>query len=352
MRYFPLTRLTNEKSPEILVRLSRTMQWLALGAALLITTSVSAQHLVSEADYAIFVSQRAGATELYLIDLNTHQVSQLTDTGRAHITPSIAAGARMLTYASREGSSYELFTAQVSSAWRTRRPVLAAINRLTIGTSDEINPSLTSDGSKMAFFTLGKGIELMSSNGEDRRVIVPVSDSYFIFAPVISPDGKQVAYVSNRTGANEIWLTTTTGATRQLTSGGTVLGGLNWSADSQRIVFTTTATTSRLSGIAIASVADGSFNVLTEGNDGEASISPGGTLVIFTSLRDGDPELYLLNLRSGAVERLTRNPGVDGSAVFVTVPNNPVRRTPTPGRRVADVQEKQETRYEYRKVNP
>ncbi|HWQ34724.1 MAG TPA: hypothetical protein VNQ79_17875 [Blastocatellia bacterium] len=350
MNYFPLT---NEMSPDFSGRFQRALRWLALGTALLIaSSSVSAQNLISEADWAIFVSNRSGATELYLIDLNTHQISQLTDTGRAHITPAIAAGARMLTFAAREASSYELFTAQISSTWRTRRPQLAAVNRLTIGTTDEINPSLTSDGSAMAFFTLGKGIELMSSSGEGRRLLVPVSDSYFLFAPAISPDGRQVAYISNRSGANEIWLaSTTTGETRQLTSGGAVLGGLSWSSDAQRIVFTTSATTSKLSGIAIASALDGSFNVLTEGNDGEAAISPGGTFIIFTSLRDGDPELYLLNLRTSSVERLTRNPGVDGSAVFVTMPNNSPKRLPAPGRRVADEQPRQEIRNVYRKVD-
>lgn len=350
MKYAPLT---NDKSPMISGRAMRAMQWLVLGTVLLLSSiSVSAQNLISEADWAIFVSQRAGATELYLLDLNTRQVSQLTDTGRAHITPAIAPDARMLTYASREGSSYELFTAQISSAWRTRRPTLAAVNRLTFNPIDEINPSLTSDGARMAFAS-SNGIEVMTSTGEGRYVLVPTSKDYFIFSPAISPDGRQVAYISNRSGANEIWVaSTTTGETRQLTSGGAVLGGLNWSSDARRIVFTTSATTSKLSGIAIASALDGSFNVMTDGNDGEATISPGGTFIIFTSLRDGDPELYLLNLRTNSVERLTRNPGVDGNAVFVTVPNSPIRRTPAPGRRVSENQEKNEIRHIYRQVNP
>ncbi|HZS04501.1 MAG TPA: LpqB family beta-propeller domain-containing protein [Blastocatellia bacterium] len=317
-------------------RLLRAAQWLLLAIILLIYASTAhAQNLVPDVDYAIFVSQREGATELYLLDLNTRQVSQLTQTGRAHITPYIASGARILTFASREGSSYELFTAQISSAWRTRRPELAAINRLTFDSIDEISPSLSNDATKMAFAS-SNGIEVMGSTGEGRRVLVPSSESYFIFAPAISPDGRQVAFISNRSGANEIWMASaTTGETRQLTSGGAVLGGLSWSADGQQIVFTTAATASKLSGIAIASAVDGSFRLVTRGdNDGEASISSSGTFIIFTSLRDGNPELYLLNLRDNSVERLTNNPGVDGGAVFVQMPTSSIRRTPTPGRTV------------------
>jgi Tol biopolymer transport system component len=340
MSYFPLT---NEKSPDFSVRLMRVLRGLALGAALLIAaSSVSAQSLISDADWAIFVSNRSGPTELYLIDLNTRQVSQLTDTGRAHITPYIAPGARMITYASREGSSYEIFTAQISSAWRTRRPTLVAVNRLTYSPIGEDSPSLSSDGSRVVFRS-DNGIEVMSVTGEDRRVLVPHSNDWFSFNPIISPDGQQVAYVANQSGANEIWVVSVSnGQARRLTSGSAVLGGLSWSADARRIAFTTSATTSKLSGIAIADAFQGSFQVLTEGNDGEAAISPGGTFVIFTSLRDGDPELYLLNLRTSSVERLTRNPGVDGSAVFVTMPSNPPRRLPSPGRRVSVDQERPE----------
>lgn len=286
----------------------------------------------SDSDYVIFVSNRTGTTELFLLDLNNRQVSQLTDTGRGKITPATAANARVATFASREGSSYELFTAQLSSTWRTRRPVFAAVNRLTVDTIDETNPTLTADGSLMAFSSNGK-IELMKADGLERRELV-AADGFSNVAPAISPDGKFVAFMSNRSGENEIWLAnTSTKEVRQLTKNAGLLGGISWSANSQRIVFTTTATTSKLTGIAMAEVATGEFRVLTEAGDGEAVISPEGSRIVFTSNRSGDPELYLLNLNTNAVERLTNNPGPDGSAAFISAPTDSVRRTP-PSRQV------------------
>jgi TolB protein len=282
-----------------------------------------------DGDWAIFVSQRSGATELFLMDLDTRQVSQLTDTGRAHLSPYAATDARMLTFASREGSSYEIFTAQISSAWRTRRPLLAAINRLTINAIDEYSPSVSANGQMLAFASQN-GIEMMLSSGADRHVLVPTDKQFRSFAPSISPDGKRVAYICNRSGDNELWIADCrTGAIKQLTQGGEVLGGLRWSADSRQIVFTTSATPSKLSGIALASADSGAFRVLTESNDGEASLSPRGSRLIFTSLRDGDPELYLMDLRNGAIERLTRNQGMDGGAVFITPHSGVSRRTPS-----------------------
>lgn len=298
--------------------------WLTL--TLLLTMASGTITFAQDSDWVVFVSQRSGATELYLLDLNTQQVSQLTDTGRAHLNPYAATDARLLTFASREGSSYEIFTAQISSAWRTRRPLLAAINRLTINTMDEYSPSLSADGQMVALAS-PHGIEMMTVSGADRHLLVPVDKEYRSFAPSISPDGKQVAFICNRSGDNELWMADCrTGAAKQLTRGGQVLGGLRWSADSKQIVFTTSATLSKLSGVAIASADSGEFRVVTENNDGEASLSSSGSHLIFTSLRDGDPELYLMDLRNGATRRLTKNIGMDGGAVFINAPSAVNRR--------------------------
>ncbi len=306
----------------------RAAQWLAI-LVLLLTCSVMAwAQTAADSEWIIFVSQRTGASELYLMNLNTRQVSQLTNTGRGHLSPAIALQSRTLAFAAREGSNSELFTATISSDWRTRRPLLTAVNRLTVDTIDEFAPSLSANGGMMAFAS-GDGIEVMLTSGQGRRVLVPPPASPLVdFAPALSPDGRQVAFISNRNGAREIWLAnTSTGELRQLTGGGEVIGGLGWSGDSQQIVFTTTATVSKLGGIAIANVTQGTFRVLTEKGDNEPTISPSGTRVIFTSQRDGDPELYLFNLNTGAVERLTSHQGIVGSAVFIPGPVSPTRTT-------------------------
>lgn len=300
---------------------------------LLCNAFVLAQDRVSsDSDYVIFVSNRTGTTELFLLDLKSAQVSQLTDTGRGKITPATATSARVAAFAAREGSSYELFTAQLSSTWRTRRPVLAAVNRLTINTLEETNPTLTADGALMAFSSNGK-IEMMRFDGQERHELV-AADNNSNVAPAISPDGKFVAFMSNRGGTNELWLVnTSTKELRQLTKESGAIGGINWSANSQRIVFTTTATPSKLTGIALAEVATGAFQVLTEAGDGEAAISPDGSRIVFTSNRSGDPELYMLTMTTNVVQRLTNNPGPDGSAAFISAPADTLRRTP-PSRQV------------------
>jgi TolB protein len=54
----------------------------------------------------------------------------------------------------------------------------------------------------------------------------------------------------------------------------------------------------------------------TPGYDAEATISPDGKRIVFTSVRDGDLELYSMKTDGSDVRRLTRTPGYDGGAFF------------------------------------
>ena len=52
------------------------------------------------------------------------------------------------------------------------------------------------------------------------------------------------------------------------------------------------------------------------GYDAEATISPDGKTIVFTSTRDGDLEIYTMNADGSNVKRLTHTPGYDGGAFF------------------------------------
>ncbi len=55
---------------------------------------------------------------------------------------------------------------------------------------------------------------------------------------------------------------------------------------------------------------------VTKGYDAEATVSPDGKKIIFTSTRDGDLDLYSMNKNGTNVKRLTNELGYDGGAFF------------------------------------
>ena len=54
----------------------------------------------------------------------------------------------------------------------------------------------------------------------------------------------------------------------------------------------------------------------TEGYDAEATVSPKGDRIVFTSMRDGDLELYTMKTDGSDVRRITNTLGYDGGAFF------------------------------------
>lgn len=54
----------------------------------------------------------------------------------------------------------------------------------------------------------------------------------------------------------------------------------------------------------------------SKGYDAEATLSPDGKKMVYTSVKDGDLELYIMDLASGQEKRITHTPGYDGGAWF------------------------------------
>ena len=54
----------------------------------------------------------------------------------------------------------------------------------------------------------------------------------------------------------------------------------------------------------------------SDGYDAEATVSPKGDKIVFTSTRDGDPEIYVMDIDGSNQTRLTFQKGYDGGAFF------------------------------------
>lgn len=141
-------------------------------------------------------------------------------------------------------------------------------------------------------------------------------------APSMTLDGRRVAYTREVAGLTKLW-------TLDVESGVSVQVGLidasdddihaspNWWASSDSIAFVTTAGGS--ADIRIVNLASGTAQVAVAAPsaDVEPAISPDGSRIVFVSNRDGNDELYVTTLATGATERLTNRAGSDANPAWL-----------------------------------
>jgi Tol biopolymer transport system component len=132
--------------------------------------------------------------------------------------------------------------------------------------------------------------------------------------PQYSPDGRYVAYQSDRSGYCEIWIAGSDGASpRQLTNLHAEVSGFpTWSPDEKFIAFH-----SRLNGYAnlfVANVETGDYRKLTSGttNDTAPRWSHDGKWIYFESEREDGPQIWRIPAAGGPATRLTKAGGVVG----------------------------------------
>lgn len=188
----------------------------------------------------------------------------------------------------------------------------------------------------------------------------PDGDGALDRSPRFSPQGSQLAFVSNRSGKNQIWLLDMAegGEARQLTNWEDGVSQIQWSPDGRYIAFVSkdpkpktelkegeidtskdvtviTRLRYKANGIPgtvdprpnhiyLVSVEDGSVRKLTDGDFDDASptFSPDGKTIAFTSCREPDrelrliPDLWTIPFEGGEPKKLTSGKGPVHAPVY------------------------------------
>ena len=149
--------------------------------------------------------------------------------------------------------------------------------------------------------------------------------------PQLSPDGRLIAFTSDRSGDPEIWLANSDGSgERQLTRlHAAISAGAHWSPNSKEIVFH-----SRPAGNAnlyIVNVETGAYRQLTTGltENYMPSWSHDGEWIYFGSERESGEQIWRMPASGGPATRLTKNDGAialespDGRQIIYTKTTEP-----------------------------
>ncbi|MFL5242894.1 MAG: S41 family peptidase [Gemmataceae bacterium] len=167
---------------------------------------------------------------------------------------------------------------------------------------------LSPSGKRAAISTHGELFTIATDRGDVHR-LTQTPDVREV-QPHWSPDGKHVAFISDKGGREELWLCDEHGQNlKKLTDSNTQKAQPVWSPDSQAILYTASD-----NGLHKFSIGAGKDNVLAHGDVvafGGSAISgpewsPDGKWVSFTKAgRDLLPHVYLIPADGGAEKRLT-----------------------------------------------
>ncbi|HCS40614.1 MAG TPA: hypothetical protein DIW44_13655 [Anaerolineaceae bacterium] len=137
-----------------------------------------------------FTSNRFGTREIYILDLVSNTLTQMTNSGAYEGTIDWSPDGSYIVYDVYQNEHYDLIIQSVND--QTEAPI-----QLTDGTTNNFQPSWSPDGSELAFVSDRSGrntIWLARLQNPDDRFIEVIGSTEADFAhPVWSPDGSKLA---------------------------------------------------------------------------------------------------------------------------------------------------------------
>jgi eukaryotic-like serine/threonine-protein kinase len=274
-----------------------------------------------------FVSERSGIPQLWLYDMRSGAISQLTNNKEGACQPDWSPDGTRLVFTSPcqgkrnryPGSS--LFIIEVDSG---------RIISLPVSLEGDFDPAWSPDGKWIAYTSLINGkMQVMKINLEHFS-IVQLSDGAFEDSdPTWSPDGAQLAFVRFR-GINQIWIMDQDGDNAVQFSLSGPVGNSNpeWHAKENLILFSQAlgagGPSKQINGMRLKDIGTAAEVLIVPANQSayvplmdNVDVSPDGIWIAFDYwYHDVLSDIYIMTFPSTNLTRLTDDPAMDYNAVW------------------------------------
>ena len=277
-------------------------------AATLVEQEEVTQEATSESCQIVFLSTRSGYPNLWLMEPDGSNQTQLSFNQFGDIYVAWAPDGTQLTFNSGRDGDSEIF---IMNADGTNIRQLTANDII-----DDKSPRWSPDGEKIAFYSDRNGdyelytIDLEGSNTQKLTTDHGMYGDYeFMFLLLDwSPTGEHIVFASDFDGDKEIFIMDAEGTPiHQLTSNEDVDEFPDWSPDGDQIAFVS----NRYGDPELFVMnTDGTNLRQLTSNNGQSiypAWSPDGSQITFSSDRDGDFEIWIMNADGSNQQQLTFN---------------------------------------------
>jgi dipeptidyl aminopeptidase/acylaminoacyl peptidase len=193
--------------------------------------------------------------------------------------------------------------------------------KLTDNNAMDVSPAWSPDGNQIAFISNRDGndeIYMMNADGSDVRRLTQTADASESF-PAWSPDGMQISFDSDRSGNWDIFVRASDGSDpSRLTDHPSEDWISSWSPDGSQIVFESKRDGNYEIYVMNADGSDQQRLTDNQSHDGFPAWSPDGTQIAFMSQRDGNYEIYVMDSGGTNQLRVTENRAQDSDPAWST----------------------------------
>jgi len=271
-----------------------------------------------------FVRNRAlGVSDIYLLDLLTRQTRRLTsDNLKIHGLAWESEG-HGVVFSSNRGGGFSLWRLGLNEEKPTPLPFGGRH-------VDWVAVSRTSNRLLYQEWMASCGLlRLDLSSALSTPGLDLAGSMRFDWDPELSPDGQKMAFLSDRSGSAEVWVSDKNGDHRlQITSfGGAYAKTVKWSPDGQRLALT--APPAGHFDVFVADPNGAGITRLTfeESDDYSPAWSPDGQSLYFASNRSGKWEIWVMSREGKHPRQITRKgakaglPSPDGKWLYYVKPD-------------------------------
>jgi TolB protein len=235
----------------------------------------------------IFVSNRDGNDELYMMDYDGANQTRLTFNKWRDYMPAWSPDQRAVVFTSYRAGNPDLYLLYPYEGQ------LVPVSTRGTNFSGAFSP----DGKKLAFCSTRDGnseIYVINTDGKNLRRIT--FNSAIDTAPSWSPTGREITFTSDRTGTPQIYIMDAEGGNvRKVSFGGNYLDSPAWSPDGERITFVSRV--NNFFDLYILNLKTNKITKLTETNsrNESPSWSPDGRHLVFSSNMSGRIQIYSID---------------------------------------------------------
>lgn len=272
------------------------------------TPTPSASTLPGATGKILFQSDRDGDFEIYVMNVDGSELTQLTDNAAADEYPTWSPDGTQIAFTSNRDGNYNIYVMNADGG----NP-----RRLTDNPRDDGDPMWSPDGKRIAFsFDEGGDYEIYVINADGAGLERFTDTIGKNILPAFSPDGKRLAYTGNRYLGWNVYVTNLDKTDDKRVTDGHGACRQDWSPDSAKLAY-------------VSQKADGKGDIWIMNPDGSEKTrlttddhnydyypdwSPDGKFIAYAKTSDkekGNWELWIMTADGSRHAQITNHPAQD-----------------------------------------